>query len=364
MRVVILAGGSGSRLWPMSRQDKPKQFCKLISEKTMLEETLDRFSSYSQEKIFIATTKELLPEVKASLKDFPEENIILEPARRDTGPAMGFAALKLSLLDSTEPMAFIPSDHHIGRVDNFLQSIRQAEKVILETGKLLDISVHPTSPNTALGYTKVGQREFEKEGVQFYQFLGHTEKPDYKTAQGYLEEGNYLWHANYYMWTPEKFLEAYQQYAPGIFAQLEKMKAILEKGSQQEEKLASQLEKLYCEMDKISIDYAITEQMDPENVLIIRGDFDWKDIGAWDTLHENLMTKTDERRNLVRGERLNIDTSGSIIYGKDNKLIATIGVDDLVIIDTDDALLVCPKSRSQEVKKVIEELKERGGRYV
>jgi mannose-1-phosphate guanylyltransferase len=117
-------------------------------------------------------------------------------------------------------------------------------------------------------------------------------------------------------------------------------------------------------MDKISIDYAVTEKMNPSDVLIIQGEFEWKDIGAWDTLHENMLTKTDERRNLVRGERLNIDTSGCIIYGGDKKLIATVGLDDLVIIDTEDALLICPKGRSQEVKKVVEELKERGGKYL
>lgn len=345
-------------MWPMSRADKPKQFCKLISEKTMLEETLDRFSVYPKEKIFIATTKELLPEIKTILPAFPEKNIIIEPARRDTAPAMAFAALHLKRLDENEPMAFIPSDHYIGRVDMFLKSIEKAEEMIKETGKLLDISVHPTMPTTTLGYTRVGKKEFEKDGVEFFEFLGHVEKPDYKTAQAYLEEGNYLWHANYYMWTPKLFLEAYKKYAPKMYEKLEEIEKALEKGKPDD------VEKAYCEMEKISIDYAITEKMDPKELMIIKGAFEWKDIGAWDTLHENLMTKTDERRNLVKGERLNIDTSGCIIYGGEKKLIATVGVDDMVIIDTQDALLVCPKSRAQDVKKIVEELKERGGRYL
>lgn len=358
MRIVILAGGGGSRMWPISRSDRPKQLCDLISEKTMLEETIDRFSDYPKEKIFIATTKELLSKIRKTLPEFPQENIIIEPSRRDTAPAMGYAALRLSLLDEDEPIAFIPSDHYIGRIDIFLKSIKEAGKVIEETGRLLDISIHPTIPTTSLGYTKVGKKEFERDGIEFFEFLKHVEKPDYKTAQGYLEEGSYLWHANYYMWTPKFFLGAYKKYAPKIYEGLMKIKELIEKNDEEE------IDRVYSEMERISIDYAITEKMDSKELLIIKGAFEWKDIGAWDTLHENLMTKTDERRNLVKGSRLNIDTSGSIIYGKDEKLIATIGIDDLVIIDTDDALLVCPKSRAQDVKKIVEELKERGGRYL
>ena len=359
MRIVILAGGGGSRLWPMSRNDMPKQFCKLISDKTMFEETLARFKDYPIEKIYIATTKELLRQVQELVPDFPTKNIIVEPGRRDTGPAMGYAATFLGLLSPDEPIAFIPSDHYIGRNDRFINSIREAEDVIRETGKMLDISIYPTNPNTALGYTKIGAKKFEKNGVEFYEFLAHKEKPDFATAKQYIEDGNYLWHANYYMWTPRKFLEAYEKYAPELSATLKKIALLMKAGNNEED-----IKKLYLSMEKISIDYAVTEKMDPTDVLIIQGEFEWKDIGAWDTLHENLLTKTDERRNLVRGERLNIETSGCIIYGKDNKLIATIGIDDLVIIDTDDALLICPKSRSQEVKKVVTELKERGKKYL
>lgn len=357
MKIVILAGGTGTRFWPLSRNDKPKQLCRLLSEKTMLEETLERFKEYPAEKVYISTTKALAGKIKELFSDFPQKNYIIEPALRDTAPAMGYVASYLANIDPDEPMVFVPSDHHIGRIDKFLRSLREAEKVIRETGKLLDISVYPTSPTTTLGYTKIGKMIEERNGVEFYEFLGHKEKPDFKTAQKYLRDGSYLWHANYYMWTPKRFLEAYGKYAPQMYKTLMEIQPLF---GVDEEKITE----LYSSMEKISIDYAITEKMDPKDLMIIRGDFDWSDIGAWDTLWENMLTKTDEKRNMVMGDRINIDTSGSLIYGREGKIIATVGVDDLVIIDTDDALLVCPKSRAQDVKKLVEEMRQRGGKYL
>ena len=359
MRIVILAGGTGTRFWPVSRSNKPKQLSKLVSEKTMIEETLDRFSDWPKEKIFISTTQDLLLKIKEVLPDFPESNYIVEPSLRDTAPAMGYVATCISRIDSEEPIVFIPSDHFIGDKEKFLLSIREAEKVILETGKLLDISVYPTSPTTTLGYTKIGNLFRQTNGIDFYEFLGHKEKPDLETAKKYLDEGAYLWHANYYMWSPKKFLEAYQKYVPEMYTTLMEIKRLMDEGNKEQE-----IADLYSSMQKISIDYAITEKMDPKEILIIRGDFEWDDIGAWDTLYQNLLSKTDDNKNLVMGESINIDTNNSLIYGNEGKVIATIGLEDMVIVDTPDALLVCPKNRAQEVKKVIEELKKRGEKYL
>ncbi len=359
MKIVILAGGMGTRFWPLTRDEQPKQLCRLISSKTLLEETLDRFSSWPSEKIFISTTRGLLPKICKLLPDFTERNYIVEPALRDTAPAMGYVAAWLSRLDGEEPIAFVPADHFIGKKEKFLLSLREAEKVICETGKLLDISVTPSGPVTTLGYTKIGKLVRQENGVDFYEFLGHKEKPDQKTAEKYFSQGGYLWHANYYMWTPRKFLESYKKYAPSMYLVLEKIKNLLGEGAKLEV-----VAKLYEELEKTSFDYAITEKMNSEEILIIKGDFFWDDIGAWNTLYQNALSRTDKNRNLVRGEALMVDTQGCLLYGRKGKMIATLGLENLVIVDTEDALLVCPQARAQEVKKIIEELRKKGKKYL
>lgn len=353
MKIVILAGGGGTRLWPMSRKNLPKQFTKIIGNKILLQETIDRFKDdYSPADIYISITEELLPLFKEKIKDFPEANIIVEPAKRDTGPAMGYVATVLSLVAPDEPIVFVPSDHYIGNIKKYLSCFKVAEELIGREGKMMDIAIPGNFPSTVLGYTQIGDKYLTKDGVEVYKFKGHTEKPDFQTAKKYLADGNYWWHGNYYMWTPAKFLTAYQKYAPETYQGLMKIKKVL--GNNDQKKLKSE----YSKLDKISIDYAITEKIDPGDVLIIKGDFIWSDIGVWDVLFDKLSKEADENKNLVRANWVGIDTSGSLIYGSPEKIIATIGIDDLLIIDTPDALLICPQSRAQDVKKIVEKLGE------
>lgn len=354
MKFIILAGGTGTRFWPMSRRNQPKQFCRLLSDKTMLEETVHRFRRYPSKNIYIATTTNLVPQIKKIFPDFPVNNFIIEPLLRDTAPAMGYAAAILELDNPDEPIAFIPSDHYISDLDKFLHYLAEAEKVITETGKMLDISVHPMAPVTTLGYTKIGKLVKEKAGVEFYEFLEHKEKPDFETAKKYLLDGNHLWHANYYMWTPKKFLHAYQKHAPEMYNQLREIQKLIKDNKKTE------IKKIYEQMEKISIDYAITEKMDKQDILIIKGNFGWSDIGTWDTLWENMLAHADEMNNVVMAKAINLDSSGCLVYANPDKVVVTIGIDDLVVVDTEDALLVCPKSRAQDVKKMVEKLKAEG----
>lgn len=340
-------------MWPMSRKKKPKHLYEILSDKPMIMDVYNRLSKdYSPDKIFVATIREQASQIQDLLPDLAQDHFLIEPSRRDCAPARAMAAQKLSEIgQGDEPMAFIATDHYISDDDKFLRALKVADQLIRETGKMLDISVAPQFPSTALGYTNIGEKFRQHEGVDVFYFLGHTEKPDRETAQKYIESGQYLWHANYYMWTPHAFLKAYQKYAPDIFGLLQK----INQASSQDEK-----DQLFAQMPSISFDYAVTEKMDPENVLIIRGDFGWSDIGSWDVLYDRLSLKDENSTNVKKGKVLDIDTRNCLIYSKDDKIIATIGLQDLIIIDTEDALLICPQRRSQEVKQIVEKIEEEG----
>lgn len=356
MKIVILAGGKGNRLWPMSRRNLPKQFYPILSEQPMLFETYLRFQeSFPKEKIYISSVPEFLDKIGRLFSFLPKENIIVEPEKRDTAGAMGYVAAHLFLDDPDEPVAFIPSDHYISPVDRFLQALHVAEQVIHETGKMLDIGIQPRNPSTALGYTHIGEKYDDRNGVALYRFLGHAEKPVYPVAKQYLESGEYLWHASFYMWTPRKFLEAYQRYAPDISIHLQNILSLLQECRAQKKELCIEhVREQYHAMEKTSFDYAITEKMNPDDVLIIRGNFIWSDIGAWDVLYDHLGAQYDEQENLIKGRVVQRDTTHSLIYGRPDKVIAALGLSDMIVVDTEDALLICPKGRAQEVKQMVE----------
>ncbi|MBI4714007.1 mannose-1-phosphate guanylyltransferase [Candidatus Uhrbacteria bacterium] len=344
MKAVILAGGVGTRLWPMSRQQKPKQFFELVGDKPLIRETYERLLRllpteniyFSISLLFEKLLHETLPEISS-------DHILIEPEKRDTGPAMGYVAALMELLDPDEPIVFIPSDHHIKNEELFLRTLHVGERLVLETGKLLDIAVVPTFPSSVYGYTRIGELYDTIDGIEIYRFAGHTEKPPYEVAKQYLEEGSYLWHASYYMWTPRKFMEAFETYTP----EMGKILREIQLGAFS----------LFSKLPKTSFDYAVTEKMNPQDVLIMKGNFGWSDVGTWDSLHDHLSVAG---QNVTKGKCLMIDTHGSLAYAHKEKLIAVLGMEDVVVIDTDDALLVCPKSRAQEVKKIVSQLLENG----
>lgn len=350
MNIIILAGGVGKRLWPLGRQNNPKQFFPILNKKPLVKETYERFAGvYPKEKIFFSVTAELAPQLKKLFPRLPASQFIIEPARRDTAPAMGFAAAVLSLKAPNEPIVFVPSDHYIIDIKKYLQCFKVGEALIKKTGKLLDIGITATFPSTVLGYTRIGKKYGVFNGVEVYHFQGHTEKPRLEIAKKYLAAGDYLWHGNYYMWTPQKFLAAIKKYAPALFSGLEKIR-----------QRGNNLRRIYQKLEKISFDYAVTEKINKKDVLIIKGDFGWSDIGAWDVLHHQLKGEADERGNVIKGAVVHHDTRNCLLYGRQKKVIAALGLEDTIVVDTADAVLICPRARAQEVKKLLEEMEEKG----
>lgn len=344
MIAVILAGGGGTRLWPMSRKSKPKQFFDIASDEVMIRDTYNRIAKLiPEDKIYFSIRPDLETHIRDHFPNITTERLIIEPERRDTGPAMGYVAALLEKDHADETLIFVPSDHYIGDDDLFLKCLRVGDKLVQETGKLLDIGIKPSSPHTGYGYTKIGEIVEGIEGVEIHEFKGHTEKPDYETAKKLMESGEYLWHANYYMWTPAKFMKAFETYAPKAG---ETLRAI------QESPLDASL---YSELPKKSIDYLITEHLPAGEMLVIRGEFPWSDVGTWEMVYDQL---SDGEDNVLKGKCIAIESKGNIVYGSKKKLIALMGMEDTVVIDTDDATLVCKRSDAQRIKELVAKIEE------
>lgn len=354
MKAVILAGGVGSRLWPLSRQKKPKQFCRLVSSESLINDTYRRLLRIlPSEKIYFSISQPFADLLKEHCPDLEDKQLIIEPEKRDTGPAMGYAAALLELVDPDEPVVFVPADHYIADEEKFFHCLKIGEQLIQETGKMLDIGITPTFPSTVLGYTKIGDLYKENGGVQIFNFAGHSEKPPYEIAKQYLEDGSYLWHASYYMWTPRRFMEAFDLYASSVGKTLREIQKLESDGVLK--CWSVEVLELYKMLPQKSFDYLITEKINPVDVLIIKGEFGWSDIGAWDTLYDRLAAPEE---NITQGDSILLDTQGSLIYAPEGKTVVVLGMKDVVVIDTTDALLVCPRAAAQRVKEIIKKLEE------
>jgi mannose-1-phosphate guanylyltransferase len=352
MKAVILAGGVGTRLWPLSRQSKPKQFQPLTSDKTMLEETLERIDFLDLDDIYIATNQEFFEEIIKQVPDLPMDHIFLEPALRDTATCIGYAAMRLSIKHPDEVMAIIYADHLVKDKKQFQEKLLAAEKVALEQKTLNIIEVKARFPNVNLGWVQVGDKSGEVDGHEILEFKKFTEKPDLETAKNFIKSNDYLWNTGMYVWQIDTILDKYKKHVPETYAKLMKMKEGI--GKDNEEAVVGEE---YSSCEKISIDYAIMEKVDPSEVKIIPADFGWSDVGTWESIHDELTES--ENDNIVQAKHIGIDTTGAVIKSDNpDKLIATIGLDNIVIVDTHDALLVCKKDRSQDVKKIVNKLKD------
>lgn len=340
MKFVILAGGHGKRLWPLSTKEKPKQFHAFLSERSLLQEAFDRLSFVEPSDIFVATNKEYVDLVREQLPELPVQNLISEPDLRDTAPCMSFATKYLeSLFGPEETMSIIYADHRITELTTFEEKIREAHKIAEENGKITIVEVPAKDPNPNLGYVKLGQQL----SPDTYELDRFTEKPDLATAQQFVESGNYLWNTGLYTWKIGTLLEYIEKFAPEISEILNKISDF------------HNCKPEYSSFPKISLDYALMEKIDPKNVIIVEADLGWSDIGTWETLFNEVASSPTE--NLIQANAHTADTTGTIIISEDkDKKIVISSQEDMVVVNTKDAILVCPRHESKKIKQILEEI--------
>ena len=353
--VVIPAGGGGTRLWPRSRQAAPKQFLDIVSERTMLQETTDRVESLvPPERLYVITNARHAAPVRAQLPDVPADNIVGEPEGRDSAPAIGLmAAILEKTLGRDAVMATLPADHVILDPKQFSKILQSAAEVAAD-GYLVTLGIPPTGPDIGFGYIQSGEtvRADTDAGVPVYEVKQFKEKPKREVAEQYLKDGGYYWNAGMFIASVQTLRELYKAHLPQMEAAFASLVAAY--GTDQFDAVMAEV---FPTLEKISVDYGIAEKA--EKVAVIPADIGWNDVGSWQRLAEILTAEGQEAENVVIGHHVGVDTHGSLIYSP-KRLIATIGLDDLIVIDTPDATLICPKSRSEDVKKIVDALKAQG----
>jgi len=349
LAIVIMAGGSGTRLWPLSRKNTPKQFQSFVSNKTLLEETYDRARQVvPADRIFVSSVEKYRDRILELLPDIAEDRLLLEPSQRGTGPAIGLIATLLATRLSGATIATIASDHAIENGEAFIASLRLAMQTIAEnTDKLAVIGINPTVADTGLGYIRMGE-EFGGEGSERIFFVdAFKEKPDRKTAEIYLADWQYLWNAGYFVFSAESMLGWIAEHSPALSDILKEIRD------------GAPIGESYAKAENEAIEPIIVEKLPVSSRIVIPSPIQWSDIGTWNSLFDFLAHRNG-KKSFGLGKTVELESSGNLVYGNDKRTIAVFGVDDLVIVDTDDALLVTRRDRAADIKTLIAELKDRG----
>jgi mannose-1-phosphate guanylyltransferase len=352
---VILAGGGGTRLWPKSRKETPKQFLKLIDDqRSMMQVAADRITKLvNWDRVIVVTNKIYYDEVQRQLPKVPQENIIAEPEKKDTALAMLVGAL---FAKSKDPEAIImnaASDHMVIDEAEFVRVMKAATKVAAAKNYLVTVGITPTFATSALGYIKISE-DLQKldKGLSLFKVDSFTEKPNIATARAFISTGKYFWNANMYVWSAKSIKEAFAKHMPDLHEQVKQLDQL------DPQEFHQALPKIYQDAESISIDYAISEKAD--NLVLIPGDFGWSDVGDWKVVYD--LGKKDSEGNVIVGKSdakqvMTINAHGNLVH-TNNNLIALIGIKNMVVVDTGEILMICPKDRTQEVKQLVKKLKK------
>jgi mannose-1-phosphate guanylyltransferase len=347
---LIMAGGSGTRLWPLSRSQRPKQSLQLIGDRTMFQHAVDRIEPlFSTERIYVVTREEHADLLSSQVAEIARNHFILEPEGRGTAPAIGLGALYLRRRDPTAVMAVLTADHFITDGPRFCQVLAAAVQ-IANRGHLVTLGIRPSSPATGFGYIQQGEDMGSAGGFSYFGVERFTEKPEADVARQMVESGVFSWNSGMFIWRVDRILEEFQRQMPEFYTHLMQLDAVL--GTPEENTM---LKRIWPQVARQTIDYGVMEGA--KDVVVIPVDIGWTDIGSWASLLELL--PADENGNIFIGPTLGIYTHDTRVFGG-QRLIAAIGVKDMVIVDTGDALLVCPKDRAQDVREVVEKLGKEG----
>jgi len=344
---LILAGGSGERFWPLSRRNRPKQLFRLVSERTLLEETLARLEGFvPTERILILTNIEQEKGVRDLLEGFPKQNIIAEPAKRDTAAAVALGAGWVAARDHSATMLAFPADHVIADRAAFQETMKTAAVAAEETGALITIGIKPTWACPGFGYIEQGERvRLRSDGkIAVHRVVRFREKPNVDLAESFLRKGNFRWNAGMFVWSVPTVLSEFNRHAPELADFISQVSS-----SKDLDKI---LHERFAKLPRISFDYAIMEKA--EHVLVVEASFDWDDVGSWQAVARYF--KKDEHGNAANGALTALDSSDNIIFNDGETTIALLGVHNLIVVRTGDAILICHRHQAEKIKNLVGKL--------
>jgi len=350
--VAIMAGGIGSRFWPMSRTNYPKQFLDILGTgKTLIQQTFERYARVvPEENIYVVTSGEYVPLVKKQLPQMDEENILSEPFRKNTAPCLAYISFKLVKKDPKACMVAAPADHLILEIDEFVKTTRSALNFVDHLNAFVTLGITPNYPNTGYGYI---QHDTLEAAPGVFKVKTFTEKPNLELAKTFIASGDFLWNAGIFFWKVKNILTAFEKYLPEMY---EVFAAEKDKFNTEEE--AAVINEIYPQCSNISIDFGIMEKAD--NVYVIPASFGWSDLGTWNSAWENMAK--DSLENAIAGKKvISIDASKCMVHVPDTKLIVLQGLENFIVVDTKDVLLICKKEKEQEIKDYLAEVKKAVG---
>jgi mannose-1-phosphate guanylyltransferase len=346
---LIMAGGKGERFWPKSRTHLPKQFLNISGSKSMIQQAVARLEQLMDiEQIFIVTNALYAELISAQIPHLPVDNIIIEPSGRNTAPCIALSTLYIEQRFPDCTMIVLPSDHIVKNESEFIDILRTATEVAEQGENIVTLGISPSYPETGYGYIESSNEIESVNGMEVHRVRCFVEKPDLQTAESYLTAGNYYWNSGMFVWKSSTILRCFENYMPDLYDNLLIMKSSMNTTLQHEV-----INREFMKMPEESIDYGVMEKA--HNIYVIPCIFGWDDVGSWTALDR--INERDEHGNVIRGNILNMDTKRCIIESNNGKLIATLGIEDLIVVDTDDVTLICSKDKAQEVKQLLKELR-------